>query len=115
MITLLAVLEVQDFVIIGAIMLVFAGSTALTTRPDMNLQRLELQMRELHKKLDALLKYQGVEMPPPPPSGLSPEVERLASIPSGKIAAIKLYRHENPGVGLREAKIKIEEFYNGRQ
>jgi ribosomal protein L7/L12 len=50
-------------------------------------------------------------MPAPPPSGLSPEVELLAQDPSQKIAAIRLYREENPGVGLAEAKTKIEEFY----
>jgi ribosomal protein L7/L12 len=54
-------------------------------------------------------------MPPPPASGLSPELERLASLPDTKIAAIKLYRQENPGVGLREAKENIEAFYKSRQ
>ncbi|MGH7970678.1 MAG: hypothetical protein ACREIC_18280 [Limisphaerales bacterium] len=65
--------------------------------------------------MDALLKYHGVELPPLPPSGLSPEVERLASDPSGKIQAIKLYREQNPGVGLAEAKAKIEAFFKSRQ
>ena len=37
----------------------------------------------------------------------------MARDPSQKIAAIRLYREENPGVGLREAKEKIEAFYEG--
>ncbi len=96
-------------------MAIFAGGAAYTTRPDINLLRLERQVRELQQKLDALLKHEGIELPPPPASGLSPEVELLASDPGGKIAAIKLYREQNPGTGLREAKLKIEEFYQSRQ
>jgi ribosomal protein L7/L12 len=42
-------------------------------------------------------------------------VELLASVPDTKIAAIKLYRKENRGVGLREARAKIEAFYKSRQ
>ncbi|MEI7732071.1 MAG: hypothetical protein WCO56_21030 [Verrucomicrobiota bacterium] len=92
-------------------MVIFAGGAAFTTRQDMNLARLERQLRELQHKLDALIKHHGVEVPSPPPSGLSPEVERMAKDPSQKIAAIKLYREENPGVGLAEAKARIEEFH----
>ena len=61
-------------------------------------------------KLDALLAFHHVELPKPPPSGLSREVERLASSPNSKIAAIKLYRQQNPGTGLAEAKAKIDAF-----
>ena len=104
-------LEFGDFAIIAWIVVVFAGAAAYTTRRDDHLQRLERQVRELQRKLDALLRHQGIEMPPPPPSGLSPEVKLLAKDPAQKIAAIKLYREENPGVGLAEAKAKIEEFY----
>ena len=108
------VLNVWDFLIIGIIVLCFAGA-AYTKGPDVSVQLLALQVRELQKKLDALLKHQGIEMPMPPPSGLSPEVELLASDPDSKIAAIKLYRKENRGAGLREAKEKIEAFYKSRQ
>jgi ribosomal protein L7/L12 len=108
------VLGLWDYFIIGMIVLCFAGA-AYAKGPDVNLQLLALQVRELQKKLDALLKHQGIEMPTPPPSGLSPEVELLASVPDTKIAAIKLYRKENRGVGLREAKEKIEAFYRSRQ
>ena len=111
---LLAVLEFKDYAIIAVIVIIFAGGAALAKGPDVNAQRLALQLRELQKKMDALLKHQGIEMPPPPKSGLSPEVELLASDPQTKIAAIKRYREENPGAGLREAKEKIEAFYNRR-
>jgi ribosomal protein L7/L12 len=114
MTTLFATLELRDYAIIIAIALAFGGA-AYTKSPDVTVQRLAFQMRELQKKLDALLRHQGIELPPPPASGLSPEVEFLASDPQTKIAAIKLYRQEHPGMGLREAKVKIEEFYKSRQ
>jgi hypothetical protein len=108
------VLNFWDFFVIGMIVLCFAGA-ACAKGPDVSVQLLALQVRELQKKLDALLKHQGIEMPTPPPSGLSPEVELLAGDPDTKIAAIKLYRKENRGAGLREAKEKIEAFYKSRQ
>lgn len=115
MATLFAILELKDYAIIAIIVAVFAGgATALTTnRPEINLTYLELlefKMNLLQKKLDALLKHQGIDLPTPPPSGLSPEVEYLASVPGRKIAAIRLYRQQNPGVGLAEAKAKIEKY-----
>jgi hypothetical protein len=115
MTTLLAALEFKDYAIIAAIAAIFAGGAAYTKGPDVKVQLLLIQMRELQKKLDALLKHQGIEMPLPPASGLSPEVELLASVPDTRIAAIKLYRQENPGAGLREAKEMIEAFYKSRQ
>ncbi len=60
------------------------------------------------------LKHQGIEPPPPPPSGLSSEVVKLARNPSTKIAAIMLYREQNPGVGLADAKAKIDAIGEGR-
>jgi ribosomal protein L7/L12 len=117
MTTLLAGMDFKDLAIgaaIGAVIAIIAGGTA-SSKSDVNAQLLALQVRDLQKKLDALLKHQGVEMPPPPASGLSPELERLASLPDTKIAAIKLYRQENPGASLREAKEKIEAFYKSRQ
>jgi hypothetical protein len=111
MTTLFGVLEFRDYLFIAGIVALFAGGASTTTRQRFYLLRLELQVRELQGKLDALLKHQGIELPPPAPSGLSPEVEQLARDPGTKIAAIKLYREQNPGVGLAEAKAKIEEFY----
>ena len=108
------VLGFYDFLIIGMIVMCFAGASYVKG-PDVKVQLLVLQVRELQKKLDALLKHQGIQMPTPPPSGLSPEVELLASNLETKIAAIKLYREENRGVGQREAKEMIEAFYKSRQ
>jgi hypothetical protein len=110
---LLAVLEFGDYALIAVILAVFAGGAALTKRQGLDLGRLERRLKSVEQKLDALLKHEGIEPPPPPPSGLSPEVERLARDPRTKIAATKLYRQENPGVGLAEAKAKIEEFSGG--
>jgi ribosomal protein L7/L12 len=107
---LLATLEFNDYAIIAGIVVVFAGAAAYTVRPDINLQRLERQMRELQQKLDALLKHEGIELPTPPASDMSPEVQMMANDPRQKISAIKLYRQEHPGVGLAEAKNRIEEF-----
>jgi len=52
--------------------------------------------------------------PPPLASGLSAELERLASAPATKIQAIKLYRQENPGVSLSDAQKKIDAFYKSQ-
>ena len=109
---LLAVLDFRDYIIITLIVLVCAGGATYTTRQDMDIVRLKVQVRQLQKSLDALLKHQGIELPASS-SGLSPEVEALARDPSGKIAAIKLYRMENPGVSLAEAKRRIEAFSQG--
>lgn len=43
------------------------------------------------------------------PSPLSPEVQALARDPKQKIAAIKLHREQNPGLGLAEAKREAED------
>lgn len=75
---------------------------------DANMQRLTFEVRDLQKKLDALLKQQGIEIAPA--SDLSPGLQMMAKDPRQKIAAIKLYRDEHPGVGLAEAKQRIEQF-----
>ena len=104
---LLGVLEFGDYAIIAGIVTIFAGGAAYTARQRTDLFRLERQLDSLQQKMDALLKHQGIELPAPPPSGLSPQVERLALDPQGKIAAIKLYR-EQTGAGLKEAKDYVE-------
>ena len=115
MIPLLAVLEFGDFAIIAFIVLLFTGGAVYGSRKDMSLIRLQRQVGELQQKLDALLKHQGIEMPTPQPSDMSPELQLMAKYPQQKIAAIKLYREENPGVGLADAKRRIEEFYKTGQ
>ena len=97
---LLAILELSDYGVITLIVILFAGGASFASRQRLNLRRLEC-------KLDALLKHHGVELP----SRLSPEVQRLAKDPSQKIAAIKLHREQNPGLGLAEAKADIEDFW----
>jgi hypothetical protein len=68
------------------------------------------------RQLVAELKGKRSQPPiiPSPPSGLSREVERLARTPGGMIEAIRLYREQNPGVCLAEAKAKIEAFCKGK-
>jgi len=78
--------------------IVLAGGSSFAAR-----QRLDL--RRVERKLDALLKHQGVVLPSP----LSPEVQALARDPKQKIAAIKLHREQNPGLGLAEAKREAED------
>jgi hypothetical protein len=95
---LLAVLDLEDYGIIALIVMVFAGGASFATR-----QRLDL--RRLERKVDALLQHHGVAVP----SLLSPEVQRLAKDPAQKLAAIKLHRKQNPGLGLAEAKAEVEE------
>ena len=90
----------SDFAIIAWLVIVFAGAAAYTTRQPVDLRRIE-------RKLDALLKHQGISVPPQ--AGLSDEVQRLARDPAQKIAAIKLHR-EQTGLGLAEAKADIEDF-----
>jgi hypothetical protein len=99
---LVAILEFGDYAVIAFIVLVFAGASSFAARQQLDLRRLE-------RKLDALLKHQGVSLP----SRLSPEVQCLAKDPNQKIAAIKLHREQNPGLGLAEAKAELEDFIKG--
>jgi len=96
---LLAILESSDYGAIAFIVLVFGGCVSFAAR-----QRVDL--RHLERKLDALLKHQGVELPP----RLSPEVQLLAHDPNKKIAAIRLHREQNPGLSLVDAKADVEDF-----
>jgi len=111
MTTLLAGSDFNDVWIyagIGAVIGYLSGGNRYR-KVEMNVKRLALQVSDLDEKLDALLKHQGIVMPPSA-SNLSREVQRMARDPDQKIAAIKLYREEHPGVGLAEAKERIEEF-----
>ena len=98
MTTLLTVLEFGDYAAIAAIVITFAGGVSFLARQQLDVHRLE-------RKLDALLQHHGV----PLPSRVSPEVQSLAKDPAKKIAAIKLHRKQNPGLGLAEAKAEVEE------
>jgi ribosomal protein L7/L12 len=94
--------------------IVMTASGCSTGHQAANWGSVQRQLDDLQRKLDALLAHHGIAPPPPPSSGLSQEVERLASRTETKIAAIKLYRQQNPGVGLADAKAKIDEFAEGR-
>ena|SRR5579871_2786274 len=112
---LLAILEWGDFAIIACIVIMFAGGAAYSVGRDNRVLQLQRQLHEVQQKLDALLKHQGIVISRPEPFDLSPELQILAREPSQKIAAIKRYREENPGTGLADAKVRIEEFAkNGR-
>jgi len=93
------VLGFGDFAIIGWLVIVLAGAAAFGSRKPAELRRIE-------RKLDALLKHQGLSVPP---AGMSEEVQRLARDPARKIEAFKLHR-EQTGLGLAEAKAEIEEY-----
>lgn len=101
---MLAVLELIDYAILAALIVALAGSKGCSAET----AALRARLETLERKLDALMAAHGVELPPPPPSTLSPEVRLLASDPKSKIAAIKLLREQNPGMGLAEAKAIIE-------
>jgi ribosomal protein L7/L12 len=92
-----AMLEFTDYAVIAVIVFFFAGGAAFAARQRVDLRRVE-------RKLDALLQHEGIELP----SRLSPEVKRMASDPTQKIAAIRLHRQQNPGLGLAEAKEDVE-------
>jgi ribosomal protein L7/L12 len=102
--TFATVLGFGDFAIIAWLIIVFAGAAAFTTRKSADSRRME-------RKLDALLKHQGISAPQ---AVLSEEVQRLARDPTQKIAALKLHR-EQTGLGLAEAKADIEDFIKSIQ
>jgi ribosomal protein L7/L12 len=95
----------NDFAIIALTAIVFAvaAGAAYSARQKAGLRRIE-------RKLDALLKQQGVPPPPPRVAGeISDEVQHLALDPAGRIEAIKLHR-EQTGCGLAEAKRDVDQF-----
>lgn len=109
------VLTYVDFAILAAIAWIFggfAGSHLFTSELRKSLRQLEKQIEQLQYTLSFVVKHHGIELPPPL-SGLSTEAEALA-IANQKIAAIKLYREQNPGAGLLEAKQKVEAFLANR-
>ena len=100
--TFATVLGFSDFAIIAWLMIVFTGAAAYATRKSAETQRIE-------RKLDALLKHQGITLPPQ--AKLSEEVQRLARDPARRSNAVMLHRTET-GLGLAEAKADIEDFVN---
>ena len=98
--TFATVLSLGDFAIIAWLLIVFTGAAAYATRKSAETQRIE-------RKLDALLKHQGITLPPH--AKLSEEVQRLARDPAQRSNAVMLHRAETE-LGLAEAKADIEAF-----
>ncbi len=107
---MIAALDVLDFAVIAAIVVVFAGgSAAYSAARSADARRL----LRVEAKLDLILKSLGLD-PPCPTSGMSDAVRALADVPANKIAAIKLYR-EQTGLGLKEAKDDVEAYLAERE
>ncbi len=84
--------------VIALLLILFVGAASLAARQRPNIRRLE-------RKIDALLAHSGITLP----CKLSSEVQRLASDPHRRIAAIKLHR-EQTGLSLAEAKADVDDF-----
>ena len=110
---LLATMEFTEFAAIVIAALFISAIVSGSSRQSAYLKTLQRQLDELQRKVDALLAHHGIELPPLP-TDASAEVQRLAGSPETKIAAIKLYREQHPGVGLAEAKAKIEAIAEGK-
>ena len=73
--TFATVLDFGDFAIIAWLMIVFTGAAAYAARKSPETQRIE-------RKLDALLKHQGITLTPQ--AKLSEEVQRVAREPGSE-------------------------------
>ena len=104
---MLAVCEFSDFLIIGVMIMLFAGGTATYAK----LRPTEAaRLARVERKIDAILRHLNVSyVDPASPEGLSEEVQQLANDPARKIEAIKLHR-EQTGLGLKEAKDAVEAY-----
>ena len=98
---MLAALDISDFAILGAIMVVLV----LLARAGRG-SNFEARLRRIDRKLEMIVQELGIELPETVVSCLSSEVCRLAEN-GEKIEAIKLHR-EQTGVGLKEAKDAVE-------
>jgi ribosomal protein L7/L12 len=101
--TIATALQFSDLAIIASIVILLAAGAVHSARQKTHLRRIE-------RKLDALLKQQGVPPPAPVVAGeVSDEVQQIALDPARRIEAIKLHR-EQTGCGLAEAKRDVEQF-----
>jgi hypothetical protein len=105
---LFAVLEFTDFVIIAAIVLVFAGGISMTTRANAaSFHSDPLILTRIEQKLDLLLSEFQLDYMP-----VNQNWQAIADQgPSYIIAAIKAYREET-GAGLADAKRAVESYLN---
>jgi hypothetical protein len=99
MTSILATLQFGDFAIIAWLALVFGGGGAAAAYAS--------RLRRIERKLDALLKQQGVLLAPG--VELSERVQQLARDPVHIKEAIMLHQAET-GLGLAEAKSEVANF-----
>src|SRR5262245_3393201 len=97
---LFASLGFFDFMMIVLIVIIFGGGAAAIHRAD---------LRRLDRKLDALLKHQGISLPPV----VSEEVQRILGDPTKKAEAIKLHGNET-GLDVEDATADVEAFLAGK-
>jgi ribosomal protein L7/L12 len=93
-----------DFAVIAWIVILIAVGAVYAERQRTILRRIE-------RKVDALLKQQGVEPPAPPivAGEVSDEVQHMAIDPVRRLDAIKLHRRQT-GCDLADAKRDVEQF-----
>jgi hypothetical protein len=99
---LLASLGLFDYGVLGALLILFyaLGGSAV--------QRADL--RRLDRKLDALLKHQGISLSPV----VSEDVQGILLDRTKKPEAIKLHR-EQTGLGEEDATADVEAFLAGKE
>jgi hypothetical protein len=88
--------------VVGAALLLMAVASWMDTKA---------RVGRIERKLNALLRHQGVDPNLGPP--LSDRVKQLAADSARKIEAIKVYREET-GAGLVEAKEAVEAYIHSR-
>ncbi len=98
-----ATLELSDYLIIAWIVLVFTGGAVYAAT------RQRVDLRRLERKLDVLLKHQGISLPPM----VSEEVQRVVNDPAKKFDAIILHQKQT-GLGLEDAAADVEAFMTGK-
>lgn len=80
-------------------------SSAIGEFRDLSVAATRSDLARVERKLDAMVRALGLEQKLWPP--ISAEVQQLLS-QGDRIAAIRQYREEHPGLGLREAKEILE-------
>ena len=102
----------MDFSSINLQSLVFAVILGvILARMLMRIGSTRAELRHLERKVDAIAEHLGIK------SNVQPRASDrvLLHLSAGKlIDAIRVYREENPGVGLAEAKAAVEEIQRKR-
>ena len=93
---MLAALEFSDYAIIALLIIAFGGVAFVNHHMPASNPQLEREVREMQRKLDALLKCHGIKPPLPPPSGPPRATSVLDLLPEKKIAATTHYPDQKP-------------------